>query len=213
MKKSKKERRIRFICFLAAVAVLSTFLYVSSNKTLQSIALKSFDSLISSASYHAIDCLLEEGYDYKSLMDVTTDINGNVTMVTTNSYKVTSMASSVAKNTYSYLLKETNSGVDVPLFAFTGINLISGYGKKIKMKLISISSVKCEIISNFSDAGINQTRHTITVNIESNVTFVTKSSSQVAKDIISILVFDNLIVGKVPDVYLNSQVIGGADKN
>lgn len=211
MKKTK--RKIKFYCFLFAASILATYLYVSSNRILQNIALKEFESLISSASYHAIDVLLNEGYDYKSLIDVSSDLDGNVKMVTTNSFKVTAIASSTAKNTYDYLSRATNSGVNVPIGAFTGIKLISGFGKNVKMKLISVSSVKCEIISSFNEAGINQTRHTITINISSTVTLVTKTASQVVKDTISILVFDNLIIGKVPEVYLNSQVIGGADKN
>ena len=97
MKKSKKKTKI--ICFLLAISTLSCFLYFSSNKILENLALKSFDSLISSGSYYAIDEILKEGYDYKSLINVTTNSQGEITMVTTDSIKVTAMASSAATNT------------------------------------------------------------------------------------------------------------------
>ncbi|MBR2384569.1 MAG: sporulation protein YunB [Clostridia bacterium] len=211
MKKSKKK--LKLFSFTVSVIMLSCFLYFSSNRILENLALESFDSLISSASYNAINKILVDGYDYKSLIDVSTNSQGEIVMITTDSVKVTSMASLAATNTYNYLKNYTNCGVDVPIGAFTGIKLISGFGKTVKMRLIAVSSVNCEIVSSFTDAGINQTRHTITINIVSTVTLVTKTSNKVVSDKISILVYDNLIIGKVPEVYLNSQVIGNADKN
>ena len=211
MKKTK--RKFKFICFLVSVCTLSCFLYFSSNKILENLSLKSFETLISSSSYNAINNILAEGYDYKSLIDVSTNSNGEIVMVTTDSIKVTAIASLAATTTYNYLNDFTNRGVEVPIGAFTGIQLLSGFGKTIRMKLISVSSVKCEIISNFTEAGINQTRHTISINILSTVSLVTKTSNKVVNDSISILVYDNLIIGKIPEVYLNSQVIGNANKN
>lgn len=212
MKKSKRKKRVKIVCFFIAVLITSLCLYFSSNKILEDLALKSFDSTISCASYHAIDQILSEGYDYKSLLDVSTDSSGNINMIITDSFKVNSMASSIATYTYNYLTKQTNLGVDVPIGAFTGIRLLGGFGKAVKMKLISVSSVKCEIVSSMMQAGINQTRHTLTLNIVSNVSLITKTSTKAVSDKISVLVYDNLIIGKVPQIYLNSQVIGSADE-
>ncbi len=212
MKKDKRKRNKAYIFFLAVIT-LSVYLYFSSNKLLESLACESFHSAISSASYNAIYDVLEEGYDYKSLINVSKDANGNINMVITDSLKVNSIASSLASKAYKYLDKSANYGVDVPLGAFTGIKLISGFGKKIKMKLISVSSVKCEMVSNFAHAGINQTRHTLTVNVLCTVSIVTKTSTKIVSDKISVMVFDNLIIGKVPQIYLNSQIIGSSDEN
>lgn len=213
MKKCKAKKRIRIFAFLLATVLLACYLYFSSNKILENLALKSFDSLISSASYYAIDEIVSKGYDYKSLIDVSKDKNGDVNMVVTNSLKINELASIVATETYNYLDRYTKLGVDVPVFAFTGIKLISGLGKAIKMQLISVSTVKSEIVSSFTEAGINQTRHTLTLNIFSTVSLITKTSAQTVSDKISILIFDNLIIGKVPEIYLNSKVVGSANKN
>ena len=147
MKKTKKKKSFKFICFIISVVVTSCFLYVSSNKILINLALKSFDSLISSASYYSIDKILNKGYDYKSLVCVSTDSNGDISMVTVDSFMVTKIAHDAATETYNYLCEYSNKGVDVPIGAFTGIKLISGFGKTVRMKLIAVSSVKCDIIS------------------------------------------------------------------
>lgn len=76
------------------------------------------------------------------------------------------------------------------------------------MKVISVSSVKCDFVSDFTQAGINQTRHSMYININCVVNFVTKTATREINDVISILVFDNLIVGKVPDVIVSPITIG-----
>ena len=209
----KKKRRFKFICFLLAVATLSCSLYFSSNKIMEELALSSFSALISNASYHAIDKIIDSKYDYQSLVKVTTDKDGQITMVLTDSFKVNSIATLAAKNAYDFLDKNTKLGVGVPLGTFTGIRLISGFGEKINMRLISVSSVKCEIVSDFKEGGINQTRHLLTVNIYCAVDLITKTSSRRVEDKISVLVYDNLIVGKVPEVFVNTQIIGKGSKN
>lgn len=209
----KKKFKFKLFCFILAVLITAICLYFSSNKILEEIALKSYSSLISSASYDAIDKMLEPKYDYRSLVSISTDKEGQINMLMTDSYKVNLMASKVATNAYNYLDEYTKRGVEVPICAFTGIRLISGFGNKIKMQLISVSSVKCEIISDFKQAGINQTRHLLYANVFCTVSLITKTSSKTVSDRISILIYDNLIIGKVPEVFVNSQVIGTASEN
>jgi hypothetical protein len=81
------------------------------------------------------------------------------------------------------------------------------------MKLLSVSSVKCDIISNFTQAGINQTRHSLYLDINCTVSIVTKTARKIAKDKISVLIYDNLIIGKVPSVFINSQIVGSGEEN
>ena len=81
------------------------------------------------------------------------------------------------------------------------------------MPLISVASVKCDILSEFRSAGINQVRHVLYLNIISVVSLVTKTTTKTVSDKINVLVYDNLIVGKVPEVFITSQLLGsGVEK-
>ena len=95
--------------------------------------------------------------------------------------------------------------------AFTGIRLISGFGAKVRMKVISVASVKCDFVSEFAQAGINQTRHSLYLNINCVVNVVTKTKTKKINDKITVLVFDNLIVGKVPNVVVTPITIGKSE--
>ena len=206
--KCKKKKIFKFLIFLMIFVVIFLSVYFSSDKIVIGYAEKNFNSLISSASYHAIDFLVSEKYRYGDLVEVKTDNSGNVSMVITDSLEVNRLATTAANNAYNFLSEEIKNGVEVPIGAFTGIRFLGGFGKKIKMKLISVASVKCEFISDFAEAGINQTRHSLYININCVVNIVTKTKRVTSQDKITILIFDNLIVGKVPQVMISPVTIG-----
>lgn len=206
--KRKKRKVFKFLVFLMIFIVIFLSVYFSSDKIVVGYAEKKFNSLISSASYHAIDFLVSEKYKYGDLVEVKTDNSGNVSMVITDSLEVNRLATTAANNAYDFLSEEIKSGVEVPVGAFTGIRLLSGFGKKVRMKIISVASVKCEFVSDFSEAGINQTRHSLYINIHCIVNIVTKTKKVTAQDKITVLIFDNLIVGKVPQVMITPMTIG-----
>ena len=76
------------------------------------------------------------------------------------------------------------------------------------MKLLSVSFVKTEIVSNFSQAGINQTRHTLMLNLRCETAVLTRTGNKTVKNEISMLIYDNLIVGKVPSVLISPMIVG-----
>lgn len=209
--KKKKKRVLKFLCFFTAFVITVVSIYFSSDRIVVSLAEKTFDSIISSASYHAVDIIVEEKYRYSDLVDIKTDSSGNVGMIITDSYAVNKLAATAATKAYAYLSEKIEKGVEVPLGAFTGIRLISGFGAKVRMKVISVASVKCDFVSEFAQAGINQTRHSLYLNINCVVNVVTKTKTKKINDKITVLVFDNLIVGKVPNVVVTPITIGKSE--
>ena len=209
--KKKKKRVLKFLCFFTTFVITVVSIYFSSDRIVVSLAEKTFDSIISSASYHAVDIIVEEKYRYSDLVDIKTDSSGNVGMIITDSYAVNKLAATAATKAYAYLSEKIEKGVEVPLGAFTGIRLISGFGAKVRMKVISVASVKCDFISEFAQAGINQTRHSLYLNINCVVNVVTKTKTKTINDKITVLVFDNLIVGKVPNVVVTPITIGKSE--
>jgi len=204
----KRKKITKFFMFLCLFILIFSYLYVSSDNIMMNTAESYYNSILTTASYYSIDNSLLNEYNYSDIITISKNSEGEINMLTTDSYKVNSLAKSLALYTYNYLVKETNNGVEVPLGAFTGIGLIGGFGKKINMKLIAIASVKCDIVSTFEQAGINQTRHTLYLKIKPDITIVTKFNTENKKDTIDLLIYDNLIIGSVPSVFVNSQVIG-----
>ena len=168
-----------------------------------------YKSKIMAISYETIsDCLKKE--ELEDLIVIEKDTENNVSYVTSNTYKINSVAIEISKSFIQKISKKFENGVPIPLGAFTGIKLISGIGKKINVKLVVISSVKCEFVSEFKEMGINQTRHMLKINVVTFAEIVCQHKTESVKSEISVILFDNLIVGKVPSTYLSGKILGDA---
>lgn len=205
MKKCKKKKR-GFIIFIVLFFAIFIALYSTSNAMMIEIGKASFQGVLSTASYYAIDKTLEDKFNYDSLITVSKNDNNEITMITTDSYKFNALTTKIADNVGDYLTKFIDSGIDVPIGVFTGIRLFQGFGKKVKMKLIAINSIKCEIYSKFESGGINQTRHTLYLKVTPDISVITRVTTTKLIDEIIVMLYDNVIVGKVPEIYFAGNV-------
>ena len=141
-----------------------------------------------------------------------TNDDGDIKCVITDGVSVNSYTSRLVENVCEYLEKEAADGVNVPAGVFTGTKLFSGFGKKVNFKLIKIISAKCEIISSFESAGINQVKHSVYVNLIPDVTLVAVGRKRHSLAEVSVLLYENVIIGKVPKVYMGISSVGECGK-
>ena len=205
MKKKRQRKKIwiKIIAFILIFCLFFVSLYVSSSRILQDYA-----ETITRATYRAFDSVLSGGFDFSSIIKVDKNSQGEIVLLSTDSYGVNKIASDISTRTQNILNEETDKGVAIPVGAFTGIRLLAGFGKKIRMKLLSVSFVKTEIVSTFSQAGINQTRHTLSLNLRCETAVLTRTGNKTVKNEVSMLIYDNLIVGKVPSVLVSPMIVG-----
>lgn len=204
MKKKTKKRK--FILFIVLVLTLAIVLYFFSTKILLDLGEANYSGMLSSASYYAINKSLENKITYEDLITIEKDDNDKITMIKTDAYKFNSLTSKIADGVSEFLSAEIEKGVAVPIGAFTGIKMFAGFGKKVNMPLLSIPSVKCDVISSFESVGINQTRHSLYVDIVPEVYIVTRFKTRDLTDKITILIFDNFITGEVPEMYFAGKI-------
>lgn len=96
----------------------------------------------------------------------------------------------------------------VPLGALTGIEALAGFGQKINIKIIPISNVECRFVSKFRQAGINQTLHSLYLEIVSDISIILPSKSTNLASTIEVLICESIITGKIPDTYLQASLAG-----
>lgn len=211
-RKKNKKRKVKFFVFLSLFFIEAGYLYHSSNKILMNTGGAMYEGVLSSASYYAISEALKDSEPFDNLIDICYTAEGNVSSIVLSSYKFNAITSRIADKVCEYLDADLKKGVPVHIGAFTGINMFAGFGKTFNMPLITVNSVKCEMISEFSSAGINQTRHALYVVIIPDVYVVTRTKTQKLEDSIKLLVYDNLICGKIPEFYMAGGVFSAERK-
>ena len=90
----------------------------------------------------------------------------------------------------------------IPLGQITGIQLLANLGPRIRFNLVPVGTVRVQISDDFSEAGINQTRHKIYLNVSSEMRTAFPLIATETNVEVRVPVADSIIVGPVPDTYM-----------
>ena len=209
-KKNRKFTRFKIIFILICLLIIGTLIYFQRNVTrvLISISEATIRSITTVAVNDAIYYTLNDAMRYEDLITIERDSDGNVTSITTDSLKINRIARDTAYLSQENLNKMSAEGIMVPLGALTGIEALAGFGQKINIKIIPISNVECRFVSKFRQAGINQTLHSLYLEIVSDISIILPSKSTNLASTIEVLICESVITGKIPDTYLQASLVG-----
>ena len=204
-KRNKKSYKFVFITFLLMVVFIVGYTYY--NKVICDQIFKICGDYAYSCSSDCVNSAvllsLNGNIEYDDFIKIEKNSNDEITLITTNSYKVNSLNRQVSNSTSVLLKEKLSKGVPIPSFAFSGISFLAGYGKIINLKTINTVSVVCDFLSTFKSVGINQTLHSLYIEVKSTIDIEVPFNNKREICITKILLSESVIVGKVPEIYLN----------
>ncbi len=206
----KRKSIFKFFAIIIVFVIIFAIFFNSSTKILLQTGKSYYKSRIMAISYDAINDCLKDKNKLEDLILIEKDSSNNVSYISANTYKINSLAIDISQNYLKIVSSSFEKGIPIPLGAFTGIGFFSGIGKEILVRLVVITSVMCEFVSEFEEMGINQTRHLLKLKVYTTADIVCQHKNTKTNSEISIILFDNLIVGKVPTTYLNGKILGNA---
>ena len=80
-----------------------------------------------------------------------------------------------------------------------------GRGPGIPVRIIALTSSRVEFQNSIVTAGINQTKHQINLEVIVDIDILIPWSSESAQVVTEVLIADTVIVGQVPESYVNLQ--------
>lgn len=208
-KKRKRFKKRKFfwtfiiLIFLAGILFYYTFI-VAEN--IRNFIADSCYNLTTDAVNKAILYSLSPSTNYENFIEIEKNNSGEITLIKANTYNVNLVSRKLVDATQNFLSTSLEKGIGVPLLVFSGIAVISGYGPEIILNVASVASVECEFVSEFNSAGINQTLHSIYIIIKSKVNLEIPLKKYKIENQSKVLVSEAVIVGKVPDAYLNGKL-------
>ena len=212
VKKKKRLTKKRLLCILIALFLLAVllFIYFQRNVTRVLIAISEATMRASTtvAVNDAVYYTLSDEIRYEDLVTVTRDIEGEIVAVAANPLKINKIARDTASISQSNLKNLSLNGIPIPLGALTGIEALAGLGPSIHFRIIPVSSVSCGFSSTFDSVGINQTKHSIYLNVIADISIVMPSRTENFAVATDILIGESVLVGRVPDAYLQSDIFG-----
>ena len=208
-RRRKKQKILLIFCFFLSL-VAFIFLYFQKNvtKVLISVSEATMRASTTVAVNDAVYYTLRDGVRYEDLVEVERTEDGNISSVSANALKINRIARDTASISQSNLKNLSLNGIPIPLGALTGIEALAGIGPRIHIRIIPVSSVRCVFTSDFNSVGINQTRHSIYLNVITDVSIVMPSKTEKFAVTTEILIAECVLVGKIPDTYLQTDLFG-----
>ncbi len=208
-KKNKKARLLLALSTLLAVGIL-LLVHFQRNVTrvLASISEATMRASTTVAVNDAVYYTLSDEMRYEDLVTILRNENGDIVSFSANPLKINKIARDTASISQSNLKNLSLNGIPVPMGALTGIEALAGLGPNIHFRIIPVSSVSCGFSSVFDSVGINQTKHSIYLNVVADISIVMPARTKNFAVTTQILVGESVIVGKVPDTFLQSDVFG-----
>ena len=108
---------------------------------------------------------------YEDLISVKVDNRGRVVLMQPNTGEINRLASD-ATITVQQLMKTTKDKIYLPLGQLLGSQLLAGRGPDIPIVIVPVGTVESRVYDVFEEAGINQTRHKIYLEVKTMVRIV-----------------------------------------
>ncbi len=130
------------------------------------------------------------------------DVNGSLCEIKINSYNMNIITNELQSLLTQKAQSCKSSPMYIPLFNLLNIKLLSG-GPKIKTNIVPIGNVTVDTINELKSVGINHTAHKIALEFTLNFKATMPYDSINFKSCFTVVLHESLIIGDVPNVYLN----------
>lgn len=142
-----------------------------------------------------------ENADYSRLVTLTTNADGEVISLESNVMNINKLKTRIAQRLEREIARLSEVNIEIPIGNLLGIQLLHGKGFCVGMTVQPIGSSTATIISEFTEAGLNQTLHRIVIEINADVDAIIPGYSTRVPVKTTIVAAETVIVGRVPNAY------------
>lgn len=200
------KRAIRWIWIILTLAA-AVFMLLRGQyyDTATSLARIQVMNVTSDLINEAIDRQMEEGnIAYDRMVYFEKDLDGRITALKTNMGLVNRLKTDTLGRINDEIMALDPDHIGIPLGSLLFPELLAGKGPKLQVRVLSIRNSEGEFHSNFSEAGINQTLHQLTMMVRVDVAVLVLGKTESFTVESEVVVAQTVIVGAVPETYLQT---------
>ena len=208
------KRLIVLIVLLSIVAGFGVFMF---RRRYQQVILHLAETQVKNATSDlindAIDRQIEIGnIHYDRIVYFEKDLEGRITALKTNMSEVNRLKTDILNLINDEILAVDTADLGVPIGSLFMPEFLSGRGPSIPVQILSIRNSDASFHSHFSEAGINQTLQQITMDVSVDVAVLVLGETDSFTVSSQVVVAETIIVGDVPDTFLQTGGYNGYSK-
>ncbi|NCB04167.1 MAG: sporulation protein YunB [Clostridia bacterium] len=202
----KRHFVLRFFGIMLLLAVFSLTAFIAFDRKLRPVVRQYATSRVTYLATRIInDAITEELSErssiYGELVSFEKNETGDIVALKTDMIKINNLKSRITARIAEKISQLDQSQISVPLGNIVASQLFSGRGPRIHVQLVPLGSATAEFISAFSNAGINQTRHQILIEVAASMSVVTAGTSASCTVQTQMSIAETVLIGRVPESY------------
>jgi len=136
-----------------------------------------------------------KNFNYNDIIKFDKDNDGNIIMMSADTLKLSEIATLTVLKAQDELEEKSKVDIKIPMGYVTKNNILGRF-------------ITTRYISEFEDAGINQTRHKIYIETTTRVKMIMAVSSSELEIVNEIPIVETIIVGRVPSTAIQMDLNG-----
>lgn len=195
-------------CVVSAVCVLlllCTAVYALSvmRPTFVSLAENRAKELALQAINESVSQMLSQTYEYGDIVEIERTEDNKISAVKSKLVGVSKLKSDLSLNILQKITELDQNRLKIPLGSLMGSDIFAGCGPELSFQIKPYGSVAADIHTDFTEAGINQTKCDVTVSVKADMSILMPTVSKKSTVETTVPIVQTVIVGDIPESYTN----------
>ena len=200
------QRLVYRLVFFILAAVIGLLMFRSRYRdVIRELAETQVKNATSDLTNDAIARQMADGIiQYDRIVYFEKDLEGRITALKTNMSEINRLKTDILNIINDEILALDTSDIGIPMGSLFLPEFFSGKGPSIPVHILSIRNSDAAFSSAFSQAGINQTLHQLTMEVSVDVAVLVLAETRSFTVNSAVVVAETVIVGNVPQTYLQT---------
>lgn len=197
-----KKLGIKLIAAGMVMTGLLVILDLSFRPVIETVNAYKCHELVNRLINDAVSAEIEnENAGYSNLVNLTANAEGEIMSLESNVMNINKLKTRIVQRLEREIARLPEVDIQIPIGTLLGIQLLHGKGFGVGMTVQPVGYASASIISEFSEAGLNQTLHRIVIEIDADVDAIIPGYSTRVPVKTTIVAAETVIVGRVPNAY------------
>ena len=169
------------------------------------VAVSDASDIVSAEVNRVITSIMAGGdYDGESFVSFEKNADGEISAISSNMARINALSAEILDRVVGATENRTLD-VRIPLGNLTGISLLMSRGPGVPVEILMLTSSRVAFHNSVVTAGINQTKHQLNLAVIVDIDVLIPWGTESTQVVTEVMIADTVIVGKVPETYLNLQ--------
>lgn len=158
-------------------------------------------SMVTEVVNETVNNVISKNASSNAFVFISRDEKGGINSIETDTLMLNNFSAEISKSVNEKLARMESEKITIPFGSLFGNSILSGSGPDLFIKIRPQGNVITSFESQFLNAGINQIKHAIYLNVKVHVSIVAPFLSTKTETTITIPIAETVIVGNVPAIY------------